>query len=68
MNKIFCYRLPGAAGNPEDYPYSSSVMRISTVRILLSALILGLGSLAIPADGAEILWSQYCQHRGKTTW
>ena len=33
--------------------------------ILLSALILALGSLATPANGAEILWSQYCQHLGK---
>ena len=40
-------------------------MRIPTVRILLSALILGLGFLAIPANGVEILWSQYCQHFGK---
>ena len=33
--------------------------------VLLSALILALGALATPANGAEILWSQYCQHLGK---
>ena len=33
--------------------------------VLLSALILALGSLATPANGTEILWSQYCQHLGK---
>ena len=38
-------------------------MRIPAIRILLSALVLGF--LAIPANGAEILWSQYCQHLGK---
>ena len=33
--------------------------------VLLSALILALGHLTSPANGAEILWSQYCQHLGK---
>ena len=33
--------------------------------VLLSALILALGSLATPTNGAEVLWSQYCQHLGK---
>ena len=65
MNNILFIRLPEAAGNPDGYRYSSSVVRIPSVRILLSALILGLGSLAIPANGAEILWSHYCQHLGK---
>ena len=59
------FRLPKAAGYPKDHPFSPSAMRNFTIRILLSALILGLGSLAIPANGAEILWSQYCQHLGK---
>ena len=41
-------------------------MRNSTIRNSSSlTLILGLGSLMIPANGAEILWSQYCQHLGK---
>jgi phosphodiesterase/alkaline phosphatase D-like protein len=65
MKNILFIRLPKAASNPEDDPRSSSVMPIPTVRILLSALFLGLGSLAIPANASEILWTQYCQHLGK---
>ena len=63
MKHIPFIQMPRAAGNPEGYPFSSSAMRIPAIRILLSALVLGF--LAIPANGAEILWSQYCQHLGK---